>query len=155
MDPEASGPDTHYKVLQAVAQALQYHVPRSKKKDLKIIGYRNVWYRFHPAHTNIFVPVSPNSFATLRNAFITCFGSQRDASFPSHEYDGPFSDLAQKIMAEQYTALKTCLGNDYFAQHAQPSVRAAHGFCFLKQMTPEEFFATSEALKKHMELHIK
>jgi glucosamine-6-phosphate deaminase len=152
MDPEASGPDTHYKVLQAVAQALQYHVSRSRKKDLQIIGYRNVWYRFHPAHTNIFVPVSLNSCATLRNAFTTCFGSQREASFPSHEYDGPFSDLAQKIMTEQYMALKKCLGDDYFAHHTHTSVRAAHGFCFLKQMTPEEFFATSEALKKHMEL---
>ncbi|MFA6491724.1 MAG: hypothetical protein WCW33_02770 [Candidatus Babeliales bacterium] len=153
MDPEASGPDTHYKVLQAVAQALHYHVSRSNKKNLKIIGYRNVWYRFHPAHTTIFVPVSLNSFATLKNAFITCFGSQREASFPSHEYDGPFSDLAQKIMAEQYTALKTCLGSDYFVHNEDPRIRAAHGFCFLKQMTPEEFFATSEALKKQMELH--
>ncbi|MFA5307171.1 MAG: hypothetical protein WC365_07020, partial [Candidatus Babeliales bacterium] len=152
MDPEASGPDTHYKVLQAVAQAVQYHVGKSHKKDLKIIGYRNVWYRFHPAHTNIFVPISLNSYATLKNAFITCFGSQREASFPSHEYDGPFSDLAQKIMAEQYINLKTCLGNNFFMQNKNTSIRASHGFCFLKLMTPQEFFATSEALKKQMEL---
>lgn len=153
MDPEASGPDTHYKVLQAVAQALQYHLQHAHKKDIRIIGYRNVWYRFHPAHTNIFVPVSLNSCTTLKNTFITCFGSQREASFPSHEYDGPFSDLAQKIMHEQYKTLKTCLGSTYFTHNNVTNIKAAHGFCFLKFMTPEEFFAESEALKKHMELH--
>jgi glucosamine-6-phosphate deaminase len=153
MDPEASGPDTHYKGLQAVAQALQYHLQHTHKKNIRIIGYRNVWYRFHPAHTNIFVPVSLNSCTTLKNTFITCFGSQREASFPSHEYDGPFSDLAQKIMYDQYETLKTCLGSNYFTHNNVTNIRAAHGFCFLKFMTPEEFFAESEALKRHMELH--
>jgi glucosamine-6-phosphate deaminase len=48
-DPEGSGPDTHYKVLQATNAAIEQYVERSGKDDLKIWGYRNVWYRFHPA----------------------------------------------------------------------------------------------------------
>ncbi len=151
MDPEASGPDTHYKVLLGIAGALKLYMEKYPDKKVKVWGYRNVWYRFHPAHTNIFVPVSMNSFAILSNAFNTCFGSQREASFPSHEYDGPFSDLAQKIMVEQYMMLKTCLGADYFHNNQSPRLRAAHGFCFLKEMTTDEFFAQTQELKMLME----
>ncbi len=151
MDPEASGPDTHYKVLLGIAGALKLYTQKYPDKKIKVWGYRNVWYRFHPAQTNIFVPVSMNSFAILSNAFNTCFGSQRQASFPSHEYDGPFSDLAQKIMVEQYTTLKTCLGAEYFHNNQSPRLRAAHGFCFLKEMTTDEFFAQTQELKALME----
>jgi len=146
MDPEASGPDTHYKVLLGIAEALKLYAQKYPEKKLLIWGYRNVWYRFHPAHTNIFVPVSMNSFAILSRAFKICFGSQREASFPSHEYDGPFSDLAQKIMVEQYTLLKTCLGAEFFHNNTSSRLRAAHGFCFLKEMTIDEFFEQTQTI---------
>lgn len=151
MDPEASGPDTHYKVMLGVAGALKLYLQKYPQKKVAVWGYRNVWYRFHPAHANIFVPVSMNSFAILSQTFNNCFGSQREASFPSHEYDGPFSDLAQKIMVEQYAMLKTCLGAEFFHKNASPRLRAAHGFCFLKEMTSDEFFAQAKALKALME----
>ena len=77
-DPEGSGPDTHYKVLQAITEALR----RFEKPDMKVWGYRNVWYRFHPSEANIFVPVSLNMFSILDNAFMNTFISQKDASFP-------------------------------------------------------------------------
>lgn len=48
LDPEASGPDTHYKVLQAVTAALQQYSDETKKKDITVWGYRNVWFRFEP-----------------------------------------------------------------------------------------------------------
>ncbi len=152
MDPEASGPDTHYKVLQAVAQSLKAYLDKNPNKKISVWGYRNVWFRFHPAHSNVFIPVSMNSLAILHSAFNICFGTQRDASFPSYEYDGPFSELAQKIMVEQYDVIKTCLGSDFFHLNPSPRLRAARGFCFLKAMTPEEFFEESAALKKHMEI---
>ena len=120
-------------------------------KKVTVWGYRNVWFRFLPTEANIFVPVSMNSLAILQSAFYSCFGSQRSASFPSYEYDGPFCDLAQKIMAEQYEILKTCLGQSFFHEHSVPRLRAAHGFCFLKAMTPEEFFVESNVLKKALE----
>jgi len=151
MDPEGSGPDTHYKVLQALSEALQAYLGSSPRKTVQVWGYRNVWHRFHPAEANIYVPVSMNSLATLRAAFKICFGSQRNASFPSYEYDGPFSDLAQKIMVDQYAAIKTCLGRDFFYSNPSPRLRATRGLNFLRAMTPEEFFREARALKKRAE----
>ncbi len=148
LDPEGSGPDTHYKVLQALSEALQAYLGDSPQKNVQVWGYRNVWHRFHPAEANIYVPVSMNSLAILRAAFQICFGSQRSASFPSHEYDGPFSDLAQKIMVEQYAALKTCLGREHFYSNPTPRLRATRGFNFMRSMTPDEFFGEARALKE-------
>ncbi|MBP1675220.1 MAG: 6-phosphogluconolactonase/glucosamine-6-phosphate isomerase/deaminase [Bacteroidetes bacterium] len=48
-DPEGSGPDTHYKVLKALAQALRIWRQEEDLSDLRIVGYRNVWFRFHPS----------------------------------------------------------------------------------------------------------
>jgi len=152
LDPEASGPDTHYKVLQATAEALRAYAERHPERtSLKVWGYRNVWYRFHPSEANIFVPVSMNSLAILKAAFLTCFGSQRSASFPSHEYDGPFCDLAQKIMVEQYAMMKTCLGRDFFYASKIPWLRACRGLNLIKEMDLEEFFEEALTMKRHTE----
>jgi len=113
LDPEGSGPDTHYKVLQAISEALRIYKKKNKTSKIEIWGYRNVWFRFHPSEATTFVPVSLNSYASLGDAFKNCFGSQRAASFPSYEMDGPFSRLAQQIMVEQYQQIKTCLGRQY------------------------------------------
>lgn len=153
LDPEASGPDTHYKVLQAVTQALKQYVREDEKKrsDIKVWGYRNVWYRFHPAEANIFVPVSLNMFSILRNAFMNTFISQKDASFPSYEHDGPFSDLAQKIQVEQYQHIKTCLGREWFHEHASPLLLATRGLVYLKEMSLDEFYDKSRELRQMAE----
>jgi len=150
-DPEGSGPDTHYKVMQAITEALKLYEKKTGRSDIEVWGYRNVWYRFHPAEANIYVPVSLNSMTILDNAFRNCFGSQRDASFPSYEYDGPFSRLAQKIQAEQFQAIKVCLGREYFNENPHPRVRATHGLCFLRKMTLAEFYERSMELRKKME----
>lgn len=150
-DPEGSGPDTHYKALQAVAGALKKYQEEAKISDVKVWGYRNVWYRFKPAEANLFVPVSLNSLSMLHSAFMNCFGSQRAASFPSYEHDGPFSKLAQKIQVEQYEMLKTCLGEEFFLKNSHPRLRAARGFIFLKEMNLEEFFTQVRELKKRTE----
>ncbi len=151
LDPEGSGPDTHYKVMQVISQALKIHRKKYKTANIKIWGYRNVWYRFHQAEATTFVPVSLNSFASLEMAFKNCFGSQRTASFPSYELDGPFSRLAQQIMVDQYQQIKTCLGRDFLFQNKHPRIRAARGFNFLKKMTLDEFFEHSMELKKTTE----
>ncbi|MCM8764217.1 MAG: glucosamine-6-phosphate deaminase, partial [Candidatus Omnitrophica bacterium] len=65
MDPEASGPDTHYKVLQAIAEALGLYLKKNPRKKIRVWGYRNVWYRFHPAEADIIVPV-PLHLSRLR-----------------------------------------------------------------------------------------
>jgi len=150
-DPEASGPDTHYKVMQALAEALRIHVQRTRKTDLKIWGYRNVWFRFDPSEANVYVPVTMAMFATAHDAFMNSFTSQRSASFPSHEYDGPFSELAQRIQVRQYRKIKTCLGREWFHNHPSGLIRAARGLAFLKEMTPEEFFQSCRELRKSVE----
>lgn len=151
LDPEASGPDTHYKVLQAITEALRQYVDETGRTDIKIWGYRNVWYRFHPAEANIFVPVSLNMFAIMQNAFLNTFISQKDASFPSYEHDGPFSELAQKIQVEQYQHIKTCLGRERFYGTENPLILATRGLVYLKEMTLEEFYEKSRQLKKAAE----
>ncbi len=148
LDPEGSGPDTHYKVLQAITEALRLYEKDADVSKLRIWGYRNVWYRFHPAEANLYVPVSLNSFSILDNSFKYSFGSQRNASFPSYEYDGPFSRLAQMIQTEQYKTIRTALGKTYFLNHKVPRVRAAKGMVFLKELTVSEFYKHSARLRK-------
>ncbi len=150
-DPEASGPDTHYKVMQALAEALRIHLKRSGRTDLKVWGYRNVWFRFDPSEANVYVPVTMAMFATAHDAFMNSFSSQKNASFPSHEYDGPFSELAQRIQVSQYRQIKTCLGREWFYNHTSGLIRATRGLVFLKEMTPEEFFQSCRELRKSIE----
>ncbi len=151
LDPEGSGPDTHYKVLQAVTEALRRHEAATGRSDIRVWGYRNVWFRFHPAEADIYVPVSLNMFAVTESAFLNTFASQRHASFPSHEHDGPFSELAQKIQVEQYQSLKTCLGREWFQEHPSALMRATRGLVFLKEMTLQELYAHSRALREATE----
>lgn len=146
-DPEGSGPDTHYKALQAVAEALRMYESEFGKRHIRVWGYRNVWYTFKPSEVNIMVPVSLNTLSLLHTAFMNCFGSQSSASFPSYEYDGPFSELAQQIQVRQYGLIKTCLGEKFFLKHRHPRLRAAHGMIFLKEMELPEFYEKVRELK--------
>jgi glucosamine-6-phosphate deaminase len=150
-DPEASGPDTHYKVMQAMAEAIRIHLKTQGKPDLKIWGYRNVWFRFDPSEANVFVPVTLGMFSIMHDAFMNSFITQKDASFPSYEHDGPFSQLAQRIQVEQYRKLKTCLGREWFHNHPSALIRATRGLVFLQEMSPDEFFASCRALRQSIE----
>jgi len=151
LDPEASGPDTHYKVLQATTEALKRYEVESGRSDIKVWGYRNVWYRFHPSEADIYVPVSLNMFATMHSAFANTFLSQVDASFPSYEYFGPFSELAQRIQVEQYEKVKVCLGREWFNQHSSPLIRATRGLVFLSEMSLSGLYSRSRQLRKAAE----
>jgi glucosamine-6-phosphate deaminase len=150
-DPEGSGPDTHYKVLQALAEAVRLWGREKDLSGLRIWGYRNVWYRFNPAEANIIYPVSLEAMATMDAAFSSCYVSQVDASFPSYEHNGKFSELAQKIWVEQLQDLQLLLGKNYFYQNPHPKIRASHGLLFLKEMNAEEFLSSARELKKSME----
>lgn len=150
-DPEGSGPDTHYKVLQALAAALRNWKLEEDLSALRIIGYRNVWFRFHPSEANVFTPVSLNSMSVLEMSFKNCYISQVDASFPSHELDGPFSDLSQHIWVEQFKRVQLILGKDFFYENDSPKIRATHGMIFHKEMTLDEFLMHARELEKSME----
>lgn len=151
LDPEASGPDTHYKVLQVVSGAVDRYAKQHNRDDLKIWGYRNVWYRFHPSEANMYVPVSLQMLSMMESSFHNTFISQREASFPSYEHDGPFCELAQDIQVDQYQMLKTCLGRSWFAEHPSAMIRASRGFVFLREMDLTEFSQTARSLRKAAE----
>ncbi|MEL6823323.1 MAG: glucosamine-6-phosphate deaminase, partial [Calditrichota bacterium] len=151
LDPEASGPDTHYKVLQAITEALKLYEAETGRSDIEILGYRNVWYRYHPSEASLFVPVSLNMFALQDVSFKNAFISQRDASFPSYAHDGPFSELAQRIQVEQYNMLKTSLGREFFNEHPSALMRATRGMVYIKKLTLEELYQHSRTLKQSTE----
>ncbi len=151
LDPEGSGPDTHYKVLQAIAEAVRMWRKEDDISDLKIIGYRNVWYRFHPAEADVIVPVSLNSLAILDEAFTDCYLSQVNASFPSYLLDGKFSTLSQQIWIDQMKHVQLLLGKDFFYENISPRLRAAHGLLFFKSMDVDTFLKQARDLEKSME----
>jgi glucosamine-6-phosphate deaminase len=150
-DPEGSGPDTHYKVLQAVAHALKVYEEKTGRHDVRVLGYRNVWYRFHPAEANLYIATSLRHLNDMEAVFDTCFTTQRTASFPSPELDGPFSHLARKIQVRQFGHVTTFLGEDFFIQSEQHSLRATHAIVYLRDMSLEEFYAKSEELRQAAE----
>lgn len=151
LDPEASGPDTHYKVLQAVNEATRKYAEYAGRSDIRVLGYRNVWYRFHPSEANVYVPVSLNMFSIMENSFLNTFVSQKDASFPSYEHDGPFCELAQQIQVQQYQMIKTCLGREWFAEHPSALIRGTRGLVFLREMSVDEFGQTARQLRESAE----
>ena len=154
LDPEASGPDTHYKVMQAIAEAIRLYKERHPEAPLRVWGYRNVWFKFQPTDANIFVPVSLNSMAIMKETFKYCFQSQVDAPFPSHEFNGPFSGLAQAIQVQQHQDMKRVMGRDFWYENAHPRVRAAHGLVYLKEMELEEFYTRARELQKVTESQV-
>lgn len=150
-DPEGSGPDTHYKVLQAIAEALRQWSLEKDLSDLRIIGYRNVWFRFQPFEANVFVPVSLNSMAVLNQSFRDCYVSQVNASFPSPAYDGPFSDLSQQVWVEQFKQVQLILGKDFFYENESAKIRGTHGMIYYREMKTDEFLQHARELEKSVE----
>eukprot|EP00932_Pfiesteria_piscicida_P008091 SRR837773.18386.p1 GENE.SRR837773.18386~~SRR837773.18386.p1 ORF type:complete len:624 (-),score=241.59 SRR837773.18386:149-1870(-) len=151
LDPEASGPDTHYKVLQAVTAATEQYRDESQIKDLTIWGYRNVWFRFDPHEVSTIVPVSLQTISTLDHMFLSSFESQRDAEFPAYEIQGPFCEMSRRVQVEQYAMVETCLGYEWFHKHPSPLIRATRGLVFLREMTLEQVLKESRALRKQTE----
>ncbi|HPK04941.1 MAG TPA: hypothetical protein PK908_03530 [Bacteroidales bacterium] len=150
-DPEGSGPDTHYKVLQAIAEAVREWRKKKDLNNLKIWGYRNVWYKFHPADATHIVPVSLNAMGVMSESFTNSYLSQVDASFPSYQLDGKFSDLSIQIWVEQLKSIQLLLGKPFFYQNEDPRLRTTHGLLFFKEMDVDEFLASARELEKSME----
>ena len=151
LDPEGSGPDTHYKVLQAIAEAVRLWSKEEDLSKLRIWGYRNVWYRFQPSEADVIVPISLNSMAVLDSSFSSCYISQVNASFPSYMLDGKFSTLTQKIWVEQLKDIQLLLGKDYFYLNDKPMIRVSHGLLYFKEMSVDNFLSHARELEKSME----
>ncbi len=151
LDPEGSGPDTHYKVLQVIAEAVRMWQHTKDLSELRIWGYRNVWYKFHPAEANVIVPVSLNAMGVMDNSFSNSYLSQVDASFPSYQHDGKFSELTQEIWVEQLKTIQLLLGKNFFYEHKSPRIRATHGLLYFKEMNVEGFLSHARQLEESME----
>ena len=146
MDSVGLGPNTHYKVMRSIAEAVRLWNEETDLSGLRIFGYRNVWSTYHPAEANVYVPVSLNAMAVFEKAFKDSYLTQVKAEFPNPDFDGPFSELAESIWVKQYKDIQLILGKDFFYGNAHPLIRATHGLLFLKEMTVEEFL--EEAIGK-------
>lgn len=148
MDPQGSGPDTHYKVLQAIARAVEAWGKEEDLSKLRIIGYRNVWFKYNPWDVEVIVPVSLNALATLDKSFSECYVTQVNASFPSYQLDGKFSELTQRVWFEQHKQIQLLLGKDFFYQNESPLLRATHGMVFHRDLSVDEFLEEAFKLEK-------
>ena len=146
MDSVGLGPNTHYKVMRSIAEAVRLWNQEADLSRLRIFGYRNVWSTYHPAEANVYVPVSLNAMAVFEKAFNDCYLTQVKAEFPNPDFDGPFSALAESIWVKQLKDVQLILGKNYFYENRHPLIRATHGLLFLKEMGVEEFvsIATKE-----------
>lgn len=151
MDPQGSGPDTHYKVLQAIAKAVEAWNKEEDLSNLRIVGYRNVWFKYNPWDIEVIVPVSLNALATLNKSFEECYVTQVNASFPSYQLDGKFSELTQRIWLEQHKLIQFLLGKNFFYQNDSPLLRATHGMVFHRDLNVDEFLEEAFKMEKSME----
>lgn len=150
IDSAGLGPNTHYKVMQSIAEAIRLWNEKDDLSKLKVFGYRNVWSTFHPAEANVYVSVSLNAFAVFEKAFKDSYLTQVKAEFPNPDFDGPFSELAEMIWVKQLKDVQLILGKNFFYENDHPLVRATHGLIFLKEMTAMEFVDWAEEMKKRI-----
>jgi glucosamine-6-phosphate deaminase len=148
MDPQGSGPDTHYKVLQAIAKAVEAWSKEEDLSKLRIVGYRNVWFKYNPWDVEVIVPVSLNALATLDKSFSECYVTQVNASFPSYQLDGKFSELTQRVWFDQHKQIQLLLGKDFFYQNSSPLLRATHGMVFHRDLNVDQFLEEAFKLEK-------
>ena len=140
LDPESSGPDTHYKVLQAVTAALVRYQELTGK-DVTVWGYRNVWYKFDLAEADILIPVSQDELDQTSALFTACYQSQKTAEFPSYQLDGPFSSISADIWKRQLEVARQ-------AVHPLILEPSARGLIFIKEMTFHELTTYSRSLSQ-------
>ena len=74
-----------------------------------------------------------------------------DASFPSYQHDGKFSDLTKRIWVEQLRQIHLLVGKNIFYQSKNPRTRSANGLLYFKEMSVDEFLTNARELEKSME----
>lgn len=142
-------------LLQVVAAGLRLVLQRGDLENYNplVWGYRNVWFEFTPSDATVLVPVSSDDLDLMHDTFMSCFTTQKTASFPSPYYDGPFSAWARSIQKKQKRLMRILLGEEFFHNHTDPLIRSSGGFVFLKAMYAREFLKEVEELKNKLEAH--
>ena len=80
-----------------------------------------------------------------------CYLSQVNASFPSYQLDGKFSELTQKVWMEQHKQIQFLLGKNFFYENNSPLLRATHGLIYLREMNADQFLKEATLLGKSVE----
>jgi glucosamine-6-phosphate deaminase len=88
--------------------------------------------------------------ATLDKSFTECYITQVNASFPSYQLDGKFSELTQRVWFEQHKQIQFLLGKNFFYQNESPLLRATHGVIYHRDINVEEFLEEAFKLEKAM-----
>jgi glucosamine-6-phosphate deaminase len=130
LDPEGTGPDSHFKTLILITTALQL----ANLEKISIWGYLNVWHSFNFREANLFYLVSKEEFDILNDIYSASFSSQKKGSFPSSSYMGTLSQYAEEIEVEQLQNLKILLGENFFKKHLDKKIRNAHGLILIKEI---------------------
>ena len=142
MDPEGSGPDTHFKVLVAVSRALEEYVRihgEDVAKDARVripqhlVALSHRGSRAHRAHL-------PELLRRAGQHVQLLLHQPAHGVLPIPELNGTFSELAQKIWVEQHNDLAKLLGG-LLVRESASHVRRAYGAIYLKDMTYPEFRA--------------
>ena len=134
LDPEGSGPDTHFKVLLAISEAVDRFCSEFPDHQLEILGYRNVWNRFQAYEADMAIPMTSHQLQNMDRAFKTFYFSQVDAPFPTPEYCGPFSEYSQKIWIEQFQEFRVLCGETGLNEELKQN----EGLIYCKILKPEE-----------------
>ena len=144
LDPESSGPDTHYKVLQAITSALvkyQEIIGPNGKQPI-VWGYRNVWCEFDLKETNLILQVDDSELKSLTDLFIACYQTQKTAEFPSYQLDGPFSQISVNSWKAQLEKVRSHLSSDVILSSDTT------GLVFIREMSIEELKSYSRSLSR-------
>jgi glucosamine-6-phosphate deaminase len=99
----------------------------------------------------VIVPVSMNALAVLDKSFTDCYLTQVNASFPSYQLDGKFSELTQRVWMEQHKQIQLLLGKNYFYENESPLLRATHGLIYMRELNVQEFLKEASLLGKSVE----
>ena len=136
LDPCGIGPKNHFATLQLVAAA----VACLNNKNIKIIGYRNVWSSFEIDEASMIVPVSQQEIDEMKSIFANCFATQKNSIFVGTDIDGNFAEQTEQIHKIQLQQVKNMLGDDFDAMQSD-EINNAAGAIFLKVLTVDELLA--------------
>jgi glucosamine-6-phosphate deaminase len=149
-DPVGIRPTTNYLALQSIARMLESYIKEKSFEQLpKIWGYRNIWFKYHVNEANIMVPVSQRKIDSELKIFDLGFNTQNTNSFPIPLYDAKFSEISTMLQQTQRKELGTLLGEDFFKNNKNKSIKNSVGFIFMKEMTVAEFISRANILKRN------
>ena len=92
--------------------------------------------------------MSLNAMAVLEKSFASSYLTQVKAEYPSPDFDGAFSELAESIWVKQLKDIQLILGKNYFYENESQLIRSTHGLIFIKEMNVKEFGAFAEEMRE-------